>query len=271
MRPEEEAVALRVPHIAHRVWSPQVRWGSLRESREDLTAIVFWLDDDDSLGRVTFEGLDAIRVARGEFEPYEDRAGHYEGWEWAYVIENSRWLEERHRYEDHHYDYPLIESHDHYLFRFHDEFVEAIARGIWLDEPEAARPFARPAAHPLWELPPDTLTERTRSSGVEWELRTNPIPGDQLVHASRLCSQRLFQYNLIGHGRNAEWASVWLRTRRGVTVSTFVTGPFDVTRIDAAGVATALTFQDEWERLVEGLATRRRKGWRTRLRMKWPL
>jgi hypothetical protein len=100
---------LRVPLIADPVDVPQVRWGPGAPG-EDLAAIVFLVRDDESIGRVRFEDLDAIRVARGEYPPYEERAENYEGWEWTYVIENSRWLEERHRYEKDHYDTPLIES-----------------------------------------------------------------------------------------------------------------------------------------------------------------
>ena len=202
MRREEVAVALRVPLIADPVDAPQVRWGS--SARDHLTEVVFTVREEESIGRVTFEELDAIRVARGEYLPFEQRDESYEGWEWVYVVENSRWLEERHRYEDDHYDWPLIESHDHYVFTFHDEFVEAIARGIWLDKPEAARPFSLPTTHPLRELPEETATERSESFGVGWELRTNPTPVDQLIEASRLCSQRLFQYNLILDGCNTE-------------------------------------------------------------------
>ena len=259
MRREEVAVALRVPLIADPVDSPQVRWGSSAPGGDHLTAVVFPVRDEESIGRVTFEELDAIRVARGEYLPFEQRDESYEGWEWVYVVENSRWLEERHRYEDHHYDSPLVESHDHYVFSFHDEFVEAIARGIWLDKPEAVRPFSLPATHPLRELPEDTATERSESFGVGWELRMNPTPIDQLIEASRFCSQRLFQYNLILDGSNTEQATVWVRTRRGMTVSSFVTGPFSKTRIEAPEVATTLTFHQQWDRLVEGVATRRRE------------
>ena len=44
-----------------------------------------------------------------------------------------------------------------------------------------------------------------------------------------------------------------------MTVSSFVTGPFSGTRIEAPEVATTLTFHQQWGGLVEGVATRRRE------------
>jgi hypothetical protein len=252
-------VPLRVPLEADRVDAPQLRWGRgpYALGGHEPTALVFSLQEEDSLGRVTFEELDAIRASRGEYEPYEGSPG-WEASDWVYLVENSRWLMERHRYESGHYDWPLTDF-DHYLFRFHDDFVEAIARGIWLDRPDAARPFAPPATHPLHELPPDTVVERARSEGFCWELRANPTPVDELLEASRLCSQRLFQYNLILGGRNVEDASVWLRTRRGLSVSTLASGFLRMTRYDAAGIATSQTFAERWTQRVEELAEHRRK------------
>lgn len=58
-------------------------------------------------------------------------------------------LEERHSYEMRYYATPLLDTHRHYLFRFHDEFVEAIAEGIWLDQADRSDPFASPISHPL--------------------------------------------------------------------------------------------------------------------------
>jgi hypothetical protein len=140
----------------------------------------------------------------------------------VFTVDESPWLAERHRYEMQRYSTPLLETHQHYTFQFHDEFAEAIAEGIWLDIADPARPYGRPARHPLAELDPGLPCERFRSaSGIEWELRRAPGSDAELVHDSHLCSQRLCQLNLVLDGRSREGASIWLRTRNGHTISRF--------------------------------------------------
>ncbi|MEU7604004.1 hypothetical protein [Streptomyces sp. NPDC041003] len=81
------------------------------------------------LGRLTFERLEAIKVTGGEYLPYE----RPDGGGWAYVMDDSPWLAERHDYVMRHYGRSLLEAHRHYVFVFHDEFIEAIGRGLRLD------------------------------------------------------------------------------------------------------------------------------------------
>lgn len=257
------AIPFPVPIVADPVLSPQIRIGRLDVEPPGVTttaldAIVFPLGDE-SLGRVTFEGLDAIRRARGEYLPYERRGSTFARDEWVYLVEDSGWLAERHGYEQGHYDTPLIDSHDHYLFVFHDEFIEAIARGIWLDQPALGDPFAPPETHPLLPLSDPGSRGPSESFGISWELVVNPVPVDDLLVSSLLCSQRLMQYDIVLDGHRREHASVWIRTRRGETVSSFVTGFFGNTPVDVAGVASELTFSTLWLECVESVATRRRE------------
>jgi hypothetical protein len=37
-----------------------------------------------------------------------------------------------------------MNTHQHYTFAFHDEFIEAIAEGIWFDVTDPARPLPSP-------------------------------------------------------------------------------------------------------------------------------
>jgi hypothetical protein len=142
---------------------------------------------------------------------------------WVFTVDESPWLAERHHYEVARYSTPLLDTHQHYTFAFHDEFVEAIAGGIWFDVADSARPFARPDQHPLARLDPGTDRERFRSpSGIEWALRRAARGDADLVRDSRLCSQRIYQINLLLDGHSSEGASIWLRTRNGRTVSRLV-------------------------------------------------
>jgi hypothetical protein len=58
----------------------------------------------------------------------------------VFTVADSPWLAERHDYEMQRYSTPLLETYLHYVFQFHDEFVEAIAEGIWLDATDPCRP-----------------------------------------------------------------------------------------------------------------------------------
>ncbi len=255
------AVPKLVPLAADPVESPRLVYGSMPiqpGSWRGFDAVLFPMRDD-SIGRVTFEGLDSIRAARGESLPYRRQGGPRERDEWVYVVYGSGWLQERHDYEFKNYQTPLIDRYDHYLFAFHDEFIEAIALGIWLDRPDAANPLKPPEEHPLLELGEATAVDRAVTSNVAWELRANPTPTDELLAASCLCSQRLLQYNLVLDARSREHASVWLRTRHGRTVSSFVTGFFGRERVTADGIAKPGTFADRWASCVEAVAARRRE------------
>jgi len=129
-------------------------------------AICFQVAKSGLLGRVTFEGLDAVRAARGDMLPY--RLGSSAGKpRWVFSVEGSSWLDERHDYEVRQYSTPLTGTHQHFVFAFHDEFVEAIAEGIWLDIPDQARPYdvrTRTRWLSLAQAFPPSATARPRAS-----------------------------------------------------------------------------------------------------------
>jgi hypothetical protein len=180
--------------------------------------------------------------------------------DWVFTVAESPWLAERHHYEMQRYSTALLQTHQHYVFQFHDEFAEAIAEGIWLDTADRARPFGRLAWHPLAVLDPGLPCERFRSaSGIEWELRRAPVPDAELISGSQLCSQRLYQLNLVLDGHSREAASIWLRTRNGHVISRF-TQPWPAGELARReGVARPEDFAEHWEALLAGVAERRRK------------
>ncbi|MFI4914964.1 MAG: hypothetical protein ACIAS6_00480 [Phycisphaerales bacterium JB060] len=207
------AQPLRVPYRADSVSGPIVRFDS-----ETRTAVHFEVDDG-RFGRVVFENLDAIRVCRGEWSPYDIDESVYEdignasyhGEQyanrrlsgWVYTVSQSRWLFERYLYEREHYgdQYEfgrdvdeMLPDFRHYVFTFHDEYVEALAKGIWIDaadEPMETAPLA--SDHPLNGLS-ETFESRTlKVHGKELEVRVNPKPIGTLVADARLCSQSLIE------------------------------------------------------------------------------
>jgi hypothetical protein len=132
----EIAYGLRVPLTADSVESPIVNYGGER------TCIHFLTDDEVSWGRVTFEGLDSLKVSRGEYEPFPAAPGEEETFYWVTTISNSTWLRERYEYEKRYYCScynfggdvnEMLADYSHYVFSFHDEFVEVLAAGIWFE------------------------------------------------------------------------------------------------------------------------------------------
>jgi len=257
------ARVVSVPLTADSVAPPRLVYGSLDVAPaagrdESYAAVYFEVADSGSLGRITFEGLDAVKAARGESLPYDTAEPRAAG-DWVFTVADSPWLAERHSYEMQHYTTSLLETHLHYVFAFHDELVEAIAEGIWLDVADPSRPFGRPERHPLDRLPASLPGERFLSpSGIQWELRRSPRADSELINGSHLCSQRVWQFNLILDGSTSEGASIWLRTRNGLTTSRLVR-PWpagELARRD--GLAQPDDFTEVWEGCLAAIAERRR-------------
>jgi hypothetical protein len=257
---------LTVPLQADFVLRPRLVYGGLplipAEGKQPSAAVYFRLEDKGTnFGRVTFEGLDAIRAARGEHFPYA-RSEPFTAHAWVFQVHDSPWLAERHEYENRHYKTPLLDSHQHYFFRFHDEFIEAVAQGIWFDRPNPEQLLEPPTAHPLQPFALSAPAESRRSpSGIEWELRRATTARTELLSGSVLCSQLLYQFNTVLDGASQPLASVWLRTSNGVTQSR-MTRPWVGQVAEYEGFAESDEFLDPWERYLDEVAARRRASGR---------
>jgi hypothetical protein len=259
-----EARVQEVPLAANSVAAPRLVYGRLDPHspagvESAYPALYFDVADSADLGRVTFEGLDAVRAARGEHLPYP--TDRYAPGDWVFVVDGSPWLVERHGYEMHHYSTSLLNTHRHYVFAFHDHFIEAIAEGIWLDIADRADPFAPPPDHPLAELPVDAPAELfTSPDGLTWKLRRSPRPLDDIIRGSRYCSQRLFQYNLTLDGADKATASIWIRTTNRATTSYFrFEWSWGNEPVSVDGIASPEDFADVWNTYLAGVAERRRR------------
>jgi hypothetical protein len=258
------ARSVEVPLTADSVAPPRLVYGGLNlapdaDRDNAYAAIYFAVAGNGQLGRVTFEGIDAVRAARGETLPYDISPPRTRE-EWVFTVDESPWLAERHNYEMQRYSTSLTDTHQHYVFQFHDEFAEAIAEGIWIDIADPARPYATPARHPLAKLDPGLPHEQFQSaSGIQWELRRATASDAELISASRLCSQRLYQLNLVLDERSREGASIWLRTRNGRTVSRLAR-PWPGKELGRReGIARPGDFEDAWNNYLADVAQRRRE------------
>src|SRR5262249_7527923 len=142
------------------------------------------------------------------------------------------------------------------LFRFHDEFVEALALGIWFEKnPEPARRGPPPAGHPLAGLSRDApVLESVAVGGVSYQVRANPKPMAEILWGARYCSPTLFDFVVETAGVVYR---VDLRTRRGSTRS-ILCNFLGTEKARREGVATLEQARAMCEPYLQDMGRRRR-------------
>lgn len=189
---------LNVPVSPDSVLSPNI-WYC-----EELTTIEF-ITSKDTFARVTFDNLDSLKVSRGEYLPYQNDWNSDQPYSWVKVIENSTWLKERFDYELKHYGSQyeftgnvkeMLVDFKHYVFVFHDEFIEVIARGVWFEERiERFVGGELILDHPFQPLPL-TNVKVIEASGLRCQVRMNPKSNDELMRNSKFCQQKMMEFAL---------------------------------------------------------------------------
>jgi len=245
-----------VPIQADTVESPIVHYG------KPMTAVHF-IVDDGRWGRLTFERLDSLRVSRGESAPYRPYRSH-----WVTTVSNSEWLRERYEYEKRHYGAAynfaghveeMRDEYSHYVFSFHDEFVEAIAAGIWFEVDDTMledRQMRVP--HPLMGLAHVQAAEHFESCGIRCFVRRNPMSGEEIESAAALCSQTVLE---IGAELDGDATSSWFLTRRvknGVGKS-YLRGHFRNVVEEYSGVPSLGDIRPHLDQWASGVRARRRE------------
>jgi hypothetical protein len=179
---------------------------------------------DEHFVQVSFDRFDALRVCRGEYPPYVIPQEHGSC---VFTVESSRWLLERYNYEFEHYGKnqqygfgrdvgEMLDEFDHFLFLFHDEFVEVIAGGVCFEtSPAPFAPGARLRRPGLDELADEFTAERFEEHGIWVQVRRDPRPRPELLAASRLCEQSLYQVALELDGATRVTHRLAVRTRDG--------------------------------------------------------
>lgn len=213
------AHGLQVPLNADPVDSPIVQYGG------GMTAIHF-TTNEGRWGRITFERLDSIKISRGEYEPFALAPGEGDPFHWVTTISNSVWLHERYEYEKRYYgrDYnfsgnvdEMVTDFSHYVFNFHDQFVEVLAAGIWF-ESDATMLGSRDLEpdHPLKGLAHIEPSEKFEKSGITCQVRRNRLSKDELESRAHLCSQSILEVAAELDGRAGTDWSLTLRIRNGI-------------------------------------------------------
>ncbi|MFZ2644593.1 MAG: hypothetical protein WA117_26615 [Verrucomicrobiia bacterium] len=213
------AHGLDVPLTADTVDAPIVQCGG------GMTAIHF-TTSDGRWGRVTFERLDSIKVSRGEHELFPPVPTDMGTFHWVTTISNSLWLQERYEYEKRYYGSAynfggnveeMLTEFSHYVFSFHDQFVEVLAAGIWFESDDTMLGNRDPNPdHPLRGLRHIEPSERFEESGITCQVRRNPLSNDELRSRALLCSQTILEIAAELDGRAGTDWSLTLRIRNGI-------------------------------------------------------
>lgn len=193
---KEIARGFSVPVEADSVDCPEIVYGP------SITAIYF-ATDDEKYCRATFEGFDSMKVCRGEYCPYDDDWEEGSPYCWVSKVENSSWLIERHAYESSHYKDAygfggnvdeMLTDFSHYLFCFHDQFIEVIASGVWFevsDEPFSGNELTE--GHPFLPLPKKGM-EYIEAHDLLCQVRLTPLDKSVLVENAKYSSQPIMEF-----------------------------------------------------------------------------
>ena len=246
---------IAVPVEADPVDEPIVSYGAGPTSINFVTMDQRW-------ARATFEKPDSIRVSRGEYDPYPSDWKAGDPPRWVSIVEPSPWLNERYEYERKHYEGryefggdvdEMLHEFSHYVFRFHDQFVEVLCAGIWF---ETAEEFLgnreSDADHPLLDLPESSVAERFEAHGITCQVRRNQRTVDDILRDAELCSQKVLQIaGELDGSASVSW-TLGVRARDGV-VRSHLRDYFGKVRKSYDGIATLDDIRphvNEWLRQV---------------------
>jgi hypothetical protein len=255
----EIARGLPVLVNADSVMSPMVHYGI------PMTAIYFDTDDDQ-FGRITFENFDSLKISRGEYLPFSDDWEEGKEFHWVSKVEHSTWQKERYEYEKKHYGKAyefrgnvgeMKSDFSHYIFSFHDQYIEVIVRGFWIEK-DSASLMGKPLqeGHPFLPLP-ETNMEKFTAHNLTCQIRKNEKPIDELVSNARFCSQKLFEFALELEGKASVDNTLFIAYRSGKLISS-LRGYFGRQELEFEGTATLEDVKPAIEKYMEKVYERRR-------------
>ncbi len=200
---------------------PEVRYGEHGASLDYPRRHGGW-------ARVVFDRWDSLRVSRGEYPPYAAADVENDRHSSISIVRPSTWLRERYEYERRHYGEAyaftgqvdeMLREFEHYLFSFHDQFVEVVAGGVHFDLSDAPHDRAL-YQRPGWaDLPESCVAHRWQCSAITCQIRLDSRPRDAIIAASRFCDQSIVQVALELDGRASVSQRLSVRTRDGETKS----------------------------------------------------
>jgi len=217
----ESLKGINIPVIADSVLDPELYYG------HKITGIYFQTEDD-LFGRITFYNLDALKVCRGEVIPYECDWGVHAPGTWIFKVNNSKWLKERFEYEHENYGSAyewggdvseMLTDFSHYLFSFHDQFIEVVAKGFWFEK-DSKSLFGKELqdGHPFLPLP-EAPEKKILAYNLTCQVRVNTNHTSDIIANSAYCPQKLFEFALELDGRTSVNNTVIITSHQGKVVS----------------------------------------------------
>lgn len=256
----ELAKGIVIPVLSDYVLTPDVYYG------DGITGIYFQTSDDQ-FGRITFDTLDAIKICRGENLPFEDDWETGQEVTWVYKVENSNWLRERFTYENENYGssyefggdvYEMLTDFSHYVFRFHDQFVEVIARGFWFEKnTDSLFKSELTNGHPFLPLPEINI-KIFEIAGIKCKAIFNPVDTDKLIQDTKYCPQKLIEFSLEFERKYSVSQTLIIMQRSGRLVSElrqFIGRP----EFRKEGVATFEEVKPVVDKFIKEVAERRKQ------------
>jgi len=259
-----------IPVQADFVLSPIVIYDS-HDSK--MVTGIYFRTEDDTFGRITFNGLDAIKVCRGESMPYSNDyfsqtpRKHDDPYPWVWRVENSLWHLERYQYEKEHYGRSyewggdvneMLTDYSHYHFHFHDQFVDVIASGFWYEKShENLLGKELPPGHPMLRLQ-EIKVRHFEKHGIKYKVIDNPLSEEELVHNTAFCPQTLYEIHSEYEGKySLHWPIKF--QRRNDKPTTIVKPIIGKPILVQEGIVPFEKIQAQYEKELAEVAKRRKQ------------
>lgn len=153
----------------------------------------------------------------------------------------------------------MLTEFSHYVFSFHDQFVEALAAGIWFESDATMLGSREPDPdHPLRGLGHIEPCERFEGAGITCQVRRNPLSNDELKKRAHLCSQTILEVAAELDGRTGTDWSLTVRIRDGV-MKTFLRSYFGNAVATFDGIPELSVIRPPIDNWLREVRDRRRK------------
>lgn len=151
----------------------------------------------------------------------------------------------------------MLTDFSHYVFKFHDQYIEVIARGFWFEQDKTSL-FKRAlqAGHPFLNLT-DNNVEKFVSHNLTCQVRVNSRPTEKLIWDAKFCSQKLMEFALELDGTASVNSSLILSYRNGKLTSS-LREYFGNEVIVFDGVAKLTDVKSYIEKYIEEVYNRRK-------------
>ncbi|CAA6821454.1 MAG: Unknown protein [uncultured Sulfurovum sp.] len=252
--------SMLLPIKADSVLSPKVYYDN------EQTGIYFFTEED-KYARITFENLDSIKVSRGEMLPLHYDWSKNPSGAWGFKVKNSTWLQQRYEYEKKHYGEAYEFGGDvedmkkyfsHYIFSFHDQFVEVIAKGFWVEE--SKEPLFEKAlglGHPFKRLT-DEKSFVFEWNGMVLEVCETTLKQEDLIKNTSFCTQKILECYVDKKRESPPEYSLVL-SKKGNKVLSELHGYLGNREAIFNGLATFLDIKPYVQKYMDEVAQRRKE------------